>query len=97
MPVRPCPDLLKTLGMLSGKNTSGLRFKHENITFTNIAFATHFNQIVTCTYAMPLLEVMSTQSWEIKVYLVYQCSESHCLVYTFWLYDKTCLRQQAFK
>ena len=53
MPVRPCPVLLKTLRMLQVKNpSSGLRFKHEIIAFTNIAFTTHFNQIVTCTYAM---------------------------------------------
>ena len=49
MPVRPCPVLLKILGTLQGKNpSSGLRLKHENIAFTNIASTLHFNQIVTC-------------------------------------------------
>ena len=80
MPVRPCPVLLKTLGMLWGKNpSSGLRFKHENISFTNIAFATHFNQIVTCMPWQYHGSHVYPQSWEIKVYLVYQCYESHCL------------------
>ena len=41
MSVRPSPVLLKTSGMLQGKNpSSGLRFKHENITFTNTTHAT---------------------------------------------------------
>ena len=41
MSVRPSPVLLKTSGMLQSKNpSSGLRFKHENITFTNTAHAT---------------------------------------------------------
>ena len=49
MPVRPCPVLLKALGMLYGKNpSSDFRFKHENIAFPNIAFTKHFYQIVTC-------------------------------------------------
>ena len=40
MSVRPFPVLLKTSGM-EGKNpSSGLRFKHENIVFTNTTHAT---------------------------------------------------------
>ena len=36
MSVRPCPVLLKNSGMFQDKNpSSGLRFKHENIAFTN--------------------------------------------------------------
>ena len=36
MSVRPCPVLLKSSDMLQGKNpSSGLRFEHENIAFTN--------------------------------------------------------------
>ena len=39
--VRPYPALSKTLGMLQGKNPSlCLRFKHENIAFTNTTQAT---------------------------------------------------------
>ena len=40
MSVRPYPVLLKTSGMLQGKNpSSGLRFKHGNIAFTNTTHA----------------------------------------------------------
>ena len=39
--VRPCPILLKNSGMVSGKNpSSGLRFRHENIAFTNTTYTT---------------------------------------------------------
>ena len=39
--VKPCPVLLKTSGMLLGKNpSSGLRFKHENVDFTSATHAT---------------------------------------------------------
>ena len=41
MLVRPCPVLSNMLGMLKGKTlSSGLRFKHENITFTNTTHTT---------------------------------------------------------
>ena len=41
MSVRPCPVLLKMSGMLWGKNPlSVLRFKHENIAFTNTTHTT---------------------------------------------------------
>ena len=40
MSVRSCPVLLKTSAMLQGKNpSSGLRFKHENISFTHTIHA----------------------------------------------------------
>ena len=36
MSTMPCPFLSKSSGMLEGKHpSSGLRFKHENIAFTN--------------------------------------------------------------
>ena len=41
MSVKSCPFLLKNSGMLYYKNpSSGLRFKHENIAFTNTTHAT---------------------------------------------------------
>ena len=41
MSVKPCLVLLKSSGMLSGKNpSSGLRSKHENIEFTNTTHVT---------------------------------------------------------
>ena len=44
MSVRSCPVLLKNSGMLYGKNpSSGLRFKHENVAFTN---TTHVTKIL---------------------------------------------------
>ena len=40
MSVRPCPVLLTSSGMLQGKSpSSGLRFKRENIAFTNTTHA----------------------------------------------------------
>ena len=41
MSVRPCPVLSKSSGMLWGKNpSSGLKFKYENIAFTNTTHTT---------------------------------------------------------
>ena len=64
--VRPCPVLLKTSGMLQGKNlSSGLRFKHENIAFTN---TTHAKKILLWIALSPnynmyaMTEAMSTHS-----------------------------------
>ena len=47
MPLRPCPVLLKISSMLWGKNpSSGLRLKHENITFIKTTYTTKILWIV---------------------------------------------------